>query len=172
MEQERNWIEIDEEAGLVFRLMTREDIPKVMVVERESFTVPWTEEAFHNELTLNHFAKYMVMEHEGEIVGYAGMWTIVDEAHVTNIAVLEEYRGRRWGDRLLSELMKTAAYIGMEKMTLEVRVSNHIAQRLYAKKGFKPAGLRKGYYSDNQEDALIMWADLPPYREDPGKEGS
>ncbi|MFH0071241.1 ribosomal protein S18-alanine N-acetyltransferase, partial [Peribacillus sp. NPDC056705] len=147
MEQERNWIEIDEEAGLVFRLMTLEDISKVMVVERESFTVPWTEEAFHNELTLNHFAKYMVMEHEGEIVGYAGMWTIVDEAHVTNIAVLEEYRGRKWGDRLLSELMKTAAYIGMEKMTLEVRVSNHVAQRLYAKKGFKPAGLHKGYYS-------------------------
>ena len=77
----------------------------------------------------------MIMEYEGRTVGYAGMWTIVDEAHVTNIALLEQYRGRKWGDRLLTELMKTAAYMGMEKMTLEVRVSNHVAQRLYIKKG-------------------------------------
>ncbi|KPD20230.1 alanine acetyltransferase, partial [Idiomarina abyssalis] len=76
------------------------------------------------ELKLNHFARYMIMEYEGKTVGYAGMWTIVDEAHVTNIALLEQYRGRKWGDRLLTELMKTAAYMGMEKMTLEVRVSN------------------------------------------------
>ncbi|WP_151733116.1 ribosomal protein S18-alanine N-acetyltransferase [Paenibacillus tengchongensis] len=158
---------IDPQTGLVFRLMKLEDIPHILVIEHEAFTMPWTEEAFRNELTHNHFAKYMVMELEGQIIGYAGMWAIVDEAHVTNIALLEEYRGRKWGERLLDELMRTAAFLGMKSITLEVRVSNTIAQNLYRKKGFRPAGTRKGYYSDNREDALIMWADLPEY----GKEG-
>lgn len=158
--------------ALSFRLMTLEDIPDVMVVEHDAFTLPWTEEAFRNELKMNHFAHYMVMEYEGRTVGYAGMWTIVDEAHITNIALLGAYRGRKWGERLLSELMKTASFMGMERITLEVRVSNEVAKRLYAKKGFKPAGIRKGYYSDNGEDALIMWADLPTYRDPGDKEGS
>ncbi|GGF83156.1 ribosomal-protein-alanine acetyltransferase [Paenibacillus albidus] len=159
-------------AGLVFRLMQLEDIPAILVIEREAFTMPWTEEAFRNELTHNHFAKYMVMELNGYIIGYAGMWAIVDEAHVTNIALLEAYRGRKWGERLLDELMQTAAYLGMNSITLEVRVSNEIAQNLYRKKGFRSAGTRKGYYSDNREDALIMWADLPDYVEPGNREGS
>ncbi|MNI61543.1 ribosomal-protein-alanine N-acetyltransferase [compost metagenome] len=156
----------------VFRLMKLEDIPEILVIEREAFTMPWTEEAFRNELTHNHFAKYMVMELAGHIIGYAGMWAIVDEAHVTNIALLEAYRGRKWGDRLLEELMRTASFLGMKSITLEVRVSNEIAQNLYRKKGFRPAGTRKGYYSDNREDALIMWADLPAYGEQGLTEGS
>jgi ribosomal-protein-alanine N-acetyltransferase len=159
-------------AGLVFRLMKVEDIPDILIIEREAFTMPWTEEAFRNELTHNHFAKYMVMELEGHIIGYAGMWAIVDEAHVTNIALLEAYRGRKWGERLLDELMRTAAFLGMQSITLEVRVSNEIAQNLYRKKGFSSAGTRKGYYSDNREDALIMWADLPVYGEQSILEGS
>jgi [ribosomal protein S18]-alanine N-acetyltransferase len=157
---------------LVFRLMKVEDIPEILIIEREAFTMPWTEEAFRNELTHNHFAKYMVMELEGRIIGYAGLWAIVDEAHVTNIALLEKYRGRKWGERLLDELMKTASYLGMKSITLEVRVSNEVAQNLYRKKGFRSAGTRKGYYSDNREDALIMWADLPAYEEDSVMEGS
>lgn len=161
-----------QEDKLVFRLMNVEDIPDILVIEREAFTMPWTEEAFRNELTHNHFAKYMVMEWEGRIIGYAGMWAIVDEAHVTNIALLAAYRGRKWGERLLDELMKTAAFLGMGSITLEVRVSNEIAQNLYRKKGFRSAGIRKGYYSDNREDALIMWAELPAYEEDSILEGS
>lgn len=157
---------------LVFRLMKVEDIPDILIIEREAFTMPWTAEAFRNELTHNHFAKYMVMELEDRIIGYAGLWAIVDEAHVTNIALLEEYRGRKWGERLLNELMKTAAYLGMNAITLEVRVSNEIAQNLYRKKGFRSAGTRKGYYSDNREDALIMWADLPAYENDSVWEGN
>ncbi|GIO51815.1 ribosomal protein S18-alanine N-acetyltransferase [Paenibacillus cellulositrophicus] len=160
MEQE---IKQDAE-GLTFRPMTLEDIPAVMVIEHDAFTLPWTEEAFRNELTHNHFARYMMMEWNGEPVGYAGMWTVIDEAHVTNIAVLSPYRGRKWGERLLLELMKTASQLGMKRMTLEVRVSNRVAQNLYMKMGFEPAGLRKGYYSDNQEDAMIMWAELFPDR--------
>ncbi|WP_397386802.1 ribosomal protein S18-alanine N-acetyltransferase [Paenibacillus sp. MMS20-IR301] len=162
----------DQGAELVFRLMRLEDVPEILVIEREAFTMPWTEEAFRNELTHNHFAKYMVMELAGHIIGYAGMWAIVDEAHVTNIALLQAYRGRKWGERLLDELMKTAAYLGMKSITLEVRVSNEVAQNLYRKKGFRPAGTRKGYYSDNREDALIMWADLPEYGEQGLTEGS
>lgn len=91
---------------------------------------------------------------------------------MTNIALLEAYRGRKWGERLLEELMKTASYVGMKSITLEVRVSNEVAQNLYRKKGFRSAGTRKGYYSDNREDALIMWADLPEYEEHGNMEGS
>lgn len=161
MEQRNN----EEHEGFSFRRMTLEDIPNVMVIEHEAFTLPWTETAFRNELTNNLFARYMVMEYEGNPIGYAGMWTIVDEAHVTNIAILKAYRGRKLGDRLLDELMNAASTIGMLRMTLEVRVSNTVARSLYEKKGFTSAGLRKGYYSDNHEDAMIMWADLPQYEE-------
>lgn len=145
---------------LVFRSMVVEDIAIICEIEQESFTTPWTSGAFYNELTNNHFAKYMVMECDGEIAGYGGMWMIMDEAHVTNIAVKAEFRGRKLGDRLLTELKNTAAYMGAEKMTLEVRVSNKIAQNLYEKQGFRSVGVRKNYYSDNHEDAQIMWAEL------------
>ncbi|MNZ85970.1 ribosomal-protein-alanine N-acetyltransferase [compost metagenome] len=89
------------------------------------------------------------------------MWTIVDEAHITNIAVRPGYRGQHLGERLLNEIMDWASDLGMVRITLEVRVSNYVAQSLYGKKGFVPVGTRKGYYSDNNEDALIMWSDLP-----------
>lgn len=163
---------IQQEEKLEFRLMQLDDIPDVLEIEHEAFTLPWTEEAFRNELTMNHFAKYMIMELNGRAIGYAGMWTIMDEAHITNIAVREAYRGRKFGDKLLDELMQTASYLGMERMTLEVRVTNRIAQGLYEKKGFKPAGVRKGYYSDNNEDAVIMWADLPAHGASGEQEGS
>jgi ribosomal-protein-alanine N-acetyltransferase len=150
------------ETDIVFRSMTLQDIGTIAAIERESFTAPWTENAFRHELTQNLFAKYMVMEHNGVILGYGGMWLIVDEAHVTNIAVREPYRGRGLGERLLRELMRTARWMGARRMTLEVRVSNGVAQGLYRKLGFVPSGVRPGYYSDNREDALIMWADLDP----------
>lgn len=145
-----------------FRAMTAADIDDIVAIEQEAFTAPWTAEAFHNELTQNLFAKYMVMSRGDEVLGYGGMWLIVDEAHVTNIAVREAYRGQGLGERLLREMMRTASWLGAARMTLEVRVTNERAQRLYRKLGFDPAGLRPGYYSDNNEDALIMWADLDP----------
>ncbi|AWB46817.1 ribosomal-protein-alanine N-acetyltransferase [Paenibacillus sp. CAA11] len=140
--------------------MVLEDIPDVMIIEHESFTLPWSKEAFYGELTQNQFAKYLIMEKSGSPIGYAGMWTVLDEAHVTNIAVRTAHRGMHLGERLLRRLMSYAWELGMQKMTLEVRVSNDVAQSLYGKLGFRPIGLRKGYYSDNQEDALIMWCDL------------
>jgi len=152
-----------EESLLVFRSMRLEDISHIYAIESEAFSAPWSEGAFYNELTSNHFAHYMVMEYDGDIAGYGGMWVIIDEAHVTNIAVRKEYRGRKLGERLLCELMNTASFLGAKRMTLEVRVSNEVARNLYVKLGFVESGVRKGYYSDNQEDALIMWAELGPY---------
>jgi ribosomal-protein-alanine N-acetyltransferase len=153
-------------AALEFRSMRHEDIPFVCDIEQEAFTTPWTAGAFHNELTNNQFAHYMIMDVGGEVAGYGGMWLIMDEAHVTNIAVRDIYRGKKLGKRLLEELMRTASYLGAVKMTLEVRASNHIAQSLYHKLGFESGGIRKGYYTDNREDAIIMWAELPKHRRD------
>ncbi|BBI31830.1 ribosomal protein S18-alanine N-acetyltransferase [Cohnella abietis] len=145
-----------------YRLMNLNDISTIVEIEQESFTAPWSEEAFHNELTNNLFAKYMIMELEGTILGYGGMWLIIDEAHITNIALREQYRGVGNGKKLLQEMMKTAYFLGARRMTLEVRVTNERAQALYRKLGFYPSGVRPAYYSDNLEDALIMWADLVP----------
>lgn len=144
-----------------FRAMSEEDVPVICEIEKESFTTPWTAGAFHNELTNNQFAKYIVLEYDGEIAGYGGMWLIMEEAHVTNIAIRQKYRGQKLGERLLTEMQQKASLFGAQRMTLEVRPSNEIAQRLYEKKGFRSVGVRRGYYTDNHEDAIIMWADLP-----------
>lgn len=143
-----------------FRGMRLEDVAAITEIEHEAFTSPWTREAFVNELTNNHFARYLVMVKDGEIIGYSGMWVIIDEAHVTNIAVRSDYQGKKLGSLLLSELQKVAVFCGARRMTLEVRVSNERAQRMYRKFGFEPSGIRPGYYTDNGEDALIMWAEL------------
>lgn len=149
-----------EEITVQFRSMKIDDIPQIMEVEHESFTTPWTAEAFRNELLYNPSACYIVMIHDGKIIGYGGMWLILDEAHITNIAIREKYRGQKLGRKLMRYLIDSATVRGVDKMTLEVRVSNHIAQRLYERFGFRSVGIRKGYYSDNQEDALIMWANV------------
>lgn len=143
-----------------FRAMTKEDISDICNIEKEAFPTPWTADAFHHELTNNFFAHYLVMVWRDEVIAYGGMWIIRDEAHVTNIAVRTAYRGRRLGDRLMLELMAKAISLGAERMTLEVRMTNYIAQQLYEKHGFRAHGVRRNYYTDNNEDALIMWADL------------
>lgn len=156
-------VQEQEQTSLEFRSMTVQDIPHVVEIEQESFTTPWSSQAFMNELTNNHFAQYIILEYDGEVAGYGGMWIIMDEAHVTNIAIKSKYRGRKWGERLLIELQNSAAFLGAVRMTLEVRKSNQIAQRLYEKHGFRSVGIRPKYYTDNNEDALIMWVNLPKY---------
>lgn len=145
---------------LRYRVMTAGDIEQIIAIEQEAFTEPWTAEAFLNELANNLFAKYIIAEYAGEIIGYGGMWIIIDEAHITNIAIRSGFRGMGFGHLLLTEMKKTASCFGALKMTLEVRVSNNAAQRLYAKHGFEASGIRPNYYSDNGEDAIIMWAEL------------
>ncbi|MEK5176340.1 ribosomal protein S18-alanine N-acetyltransferase [Heyndrickxia sp. FSL W8-0496] len=142
------------------RKATLADLDGIMEVEVQSFTLPWSREAFYNEFVKNHFAVYFVLEDKERIIGYCGVWLVVDEAHITNIAVLPEYRGQQLGELLLRSMMEFASESGAKSMTLEVRVSNTIAQSLYKKLGFFEGGIRKNYYSDNQEDALVMWVNL------------
>jgi ribosomal-protein-alanine N-acetyltransferase len=131
----------------------------VLEIERRSFPTPWSERAFVSELTHNAYAHYLVALRGARVSGYAGMWLILDEAHITNIAVHPLERGRGLGDRLLSELERRAAAQGCRRMTLEVRPSNAVAQALYRKHGFEARGRRPGYYSDTHEDAIVMWKD-------------
>jgi len=143
---------------ITMRRMNEFDIDNVLIVEEQSFTLPWSRAGFVGEMK-NELAHYLVMVHQGRIIGYAGMWIIVDEAHVTNVAILPEYRGRKLGERLMSALIKHAKDRGALCMTLEARPSNTVALGLYAKFGFISRGIRRNYYSDTQEDALIMWCD-------------
>ena len=137
--------------------MRLEDLSRVLEIEQESFRTPWPRDAYTHELNENRLASYIVARFEGQVVGYAGMWVILDEAHITTIAVDPHYRGQHIGERLLIGLIETALARGARWMTLEVRTSNQTAQALYKKYGFKEIGLRKGYYSDNREDAIVMW---------------
>ena len=143
-----------------FRLMNEDDIDDVVRVEKASFPTPWSKEAFYNEIKNNHFAHYLLIEVNGQIVGYCGVWIIVDEAHITNIAILPEYRGQKLGEALMNEVMSFSKVLGAKTLTLEVRVSNEVAQGLYRKLGFQNGGIRKNYYVDNYEDALVMWVNL------------
>jgi len=137
--------------------MRPEHLDQVAAIEALSFATPWSRESFQYELTRNDFASYLVALDGEKVLGYAGMWLILDEAHVTNVAVHPDCRGRGLGRVLMLELMRRAALAGAGRMTLEVRKSNHVARRLYEHLGFKERGCRRGYYTDTNEDALIMW---------------
>ena len=137
-------------------LMTLGDIPAVHRIERASFPVPWPDYAFRQEVETNRLAHYLVVRAGDQIVGYGGMWLMVDEAHVTTFAVLPEWRRRGIGARLMLAMMQLATDVGARVATLEVRLSNEPARQLYMRFGFRPVGLRPRYYSDNGEDALIM----------------
>jgi [ribosomal protein S18]-alanine N-acetyltransferase len=145
---------------ITFRKMTVNDLDDVMEVEVNSFTLPWSRDAFCSELTKNQFAHYLVIELDQKVVGYCGVWIIVDEAHVTNIAILPDYRGLKLGEALMGQVMMLARSLGALRMTLEVRVSNERAQNLYRKFGFESGAIRKQYYTDNMEDAIVMWVKL------------
>jgi ribosomal-protein-alanine N-acetyltransferase len=146
-------------APVVIDDMTLEDIDAVQEVERSSFPVPWPANAFRHELTQNRNARYIVARSGAEIVGYAGLWLMVDEAHITTFAVHPDHRRRHIGERLLQRLFEIAVAMEAEWLTLEVRATNLAAQKLYEKYGFRRAGVRRRYYSDNNEDALIMWTE-------------
>lgn len=139
------------------REMQESDIDRIVEIEQESFSPPWSREAFLLELTRNILAKYIVVEVEGRVVGYGGIWLIIDEGHITNIAVDKEYRGLGLGNKLLEGLIQLCIDRDVKAITLEVRKSNEIAKGLYKKYGFKEYGVRPGYYTNNNEDAIIMW---------------
>jgi [ribosomal protein S18]-alanine N-acetyltransferase len=147
-------------SSVAFRKMKVGDLHKILEIESKSFATPWTYDAFYNELHTNQFAHYVVAEVDDEIIGYCGLWVIIDEGHITNIAILPEYRGKGLGEKLLVAVMDTAKSLGAETLTLEVRVSNNVAKGLYRKLGFQDGGIRKSYYTDNFEDALVMWVNM------------
>ena len=150
--------------GLV-RDMEWEDLDAISQIERLTFTMPWSMDSFKTELKENEYARYFCLESEGRVIGYMGLWLIFDEGHITNIAVLPDFQGLGWGGFLLRSVMAEMRMQGMARMTLEVRASNSPALALYRRYGFTVAGVRKKYYADNGEDALIMWAELSEERE-------
>ncbi|HEX9061842.1 MAG TPA: ribosomal protein S18-alanine N-acetyltransferase [Clostridia bacterium] len=136
--------------------MTTEHIDDVLIVERLSFRIPWSKASFIDELK-NGLSVYIIARVNGKIAGYAGMWKVVDEGHITNIAVHPEYRRNGIGSALLEKLIEFSVSQNIKRMTLEVRKSNMYARKLYEKYGFLDGGFRKAYYADNNEDAVIMW---------------
>lgn len=147
------------ENNLVIEQMISKDIDGVFEVEKNCFEHHWSKESFMKELK-NDVARYLVAKIDDKVVGYVGIWFVMDEGHITNVAVHTDYRGLKIGDKLVQALIKLCKESNISAMTLEVRVSNVVAQNLYKKYGFKLAGIRKEYYSDNKEDAMIMWNDL------------
>lgn len=138
--------------------MTGADIPDVLQIERSSFSTTWPADAFYNELTTNKLAHYFVGKVAGKIVAYGGIWVIFEDSHITTIAIDPSMRGRKYGNVMMMRLIDEAIERGAAWMTLEVRESNVGAQQLYRKFGFTTVTTRKGYYSDNNENALVMWA--------------
>ena len=156
----------------VIRFMRLRDVDDVAAIERETFARPWSRDSFRQEITRNAVARYLVAEEDGKVLGYAGAWVILDESHITNIAVREEARGRGIGKKLTAELLQVLSNLGACYATLEVRVSNIRAQNLYKSLGFVSVGKRKRYYEDNNEDAFLMVCEHlpeadPEYTEEP-----
>ena len=147
----------------VLRRMTLSDVPAVHRLEQAIFSMPWSEKDFVYEMTENKVARYLVIEEAGEIIAFAGAHIILDQAHVTNIAVRQDCRGRGLGRMITRALMQYASNLGAEYLTLEVRQSNVTAQNLYKSLGFVKVNVRKRYYEDTGEDAWLMVCDqLPP----------
>ena len=134
------------------------DLEAVQAVDRRCFPMPWQAVAYVTELS-NRAAAYFVARKGGNIVGYGGVWVVGEEAHITTLAVDALYRRRRIGERLVLALMEEAVIKGANHCTLEVREGNRSALALYRKFGFRDAALRKSYYTDNGENAIVMWAD-------------
>jgi len=138
--------------------MSLEDIPDILRVEALCFSTPWPRNAFHNELTENRLAHYFVGRCGDEIAAYGGLWVILEDAHITTVAVHPGFQRQHYGERMLVRLLEEAVERGACWITLEVRESNVAAQELYKKYGFTIVNTRRGYYSDNDENALVMWA--------------
>ena len=133
------------------------DTEVIAALERMCFRTPWSEDSIRHELAENRLALYLAAELQGNVVGYAGIWLVAGEGHITNIAVHPDFRRRHIGEAVVRELVAEAEKAGAMSQTLEVRASNEPAQRLYEKFGFRTVGVRRNHYEDGGEDALIMW---------------
>jgi ribosomal-protein-alanine N-acetyltransferase len=144
--------------GLSLRSLGTGDLDQVCAIERASFGVPWSRPLFEEELKRPELCHWLVLsDQDGSIFGYGGFWLAVDEAHFTNLAVREDRRGQGLGRRLLTALLGKARELGCLRATLEVRPSNTAALALYQGEGFTVVAMRPRYYTDDGEDALILW---------------
>lgn len=141
---------------MLIRKMTINDIEQIHLIEKASFSTPWSKNALMNELNNDRARYYVVIEHE-QVMAYGGVWIIFDEGHITNIAVHPQYRCRGLGTQLLEVMIQEATIEGVVCFTLEVRESNKQAISMYKKFGFEIQGTRKGFYEYPKENALIMW---------------
>lgn len=141
---------------LHFREMVPDDADAVELVEKACFAIPWSRESFWREAA-NENTSYTLALDGTRVIGYAGCWISFEEAQITNVAILPAYRGQGVGTRLMAAVIEAVKARGVTAMTLEVRPSNAPARALYARYGFEEAGVRRGYYHDNGEDAIIMW---------------
>ena len=152
-EPERRYLDIE------ITRMRRRHLRKVLSIEARVYPRPWSASLFMSELSQKTTRTYVVARHDGEVVGYSGMMFTGREAHVTNIAVDPDFHSAKVGTRLLLFLVTEAIARGAETLSLEVRVSNHVAQNMYEKFGFSAVSVRKGYYIETNEDALVMVVD-------------
>jgi [ribosomal protein S18]-alanine N-acetyltransferase len=143
-------------AELILEPMQLEDVPAVMAVDQLCFPTPWSEISYRSEIG-NNAAYYLVARLDGRLVGFGGAWLVMDEAHVTTLGVDPTFRGQKIGERVLAAILVEAHRRGVRRASLEVRESNLAAVRLYEKYGFVPVARRRGYYTDNGEDAIVMW---------------
>lgn len=144
-------------AQLIIRQAEERDILAIEGLEQVCFSDPWSYESLEHDILNNKLSFYIVAEVEGVVCGYVGIWNIVDEGHITNVAVSPDYRRKHIASNMLDVLIASCEEAGVERFTLEVRAGNEPAKALYAGKGFKEISVRKGYYQDNGEDAIIMW---------------
>ena len=146
---------------IIYRLMDEASVNDIFNISKECFSTPWSIESIKAELT-NPLAKYIIAldEENNAVVGFVGAWIIVGEASITNIAVTSNYRNKGIANDLIKSLIKTCLDLNCYLINLEVRASNIKAQNLYKKNGFLVDGLRKGYYEDNKEDAILMTKNL------------
>lgn len=146
---------------IIVREMTIDDVDRVAEIENATFSQPWSKKSFYTEINENNIAKYFVAVKENKIIGYGGFWHIINELHITNIAVDIDYRGLGIGQKLVCKVLDFANDDELvDSVSLEVRRSNFAAQNLYRKYGFSVIGVRERYYEDNREDAYIMQKDL------------
>jgi len=143
---------------VTFERMRRRHLPAVIRIEHQAHPKPWTLGVFNSELSQDEASRYyVVVRSGGKVAGYGGLMFVADEAHVTNVAVAPALRRRGIGTLLIAHLAHEGARRGCSAVTLEVRMGNTAAQELYKKFGFEAAGLRRNYYPETKEDALIMW---------------
>lgn len=144
-------------ADVIIRQANPADVQDIYEIEKLCFPDPWSKESVRFELEENSRAFYVVAEYSGEVVGYAGLWWIEDEGHITNVAVKPGYRNRKIAEGIIKTLISHTSLEGIHHYTLEVRRSNQAAINLYNKFGFEVEGVRPNYYRFEKEDALIMW---------------